>query len=37
VPGLELHLLPGVSHWVQQDAPDEVNHLLADWLDRNGG
>lgn len=37
VPGIELHLLPGVSHWVQQDAPDEVNRLLADWLDRNGG
>jgi pimeloyl-ACP methyl ester carboxylesterase len=34
VPKLELHRLPGVSHWVQQDAPDTVNAILADWLDR---
>lgn len=34
VPRLELHRLPGVSHWVQQDAPDEVNAALADWLGR---
>ena len=27
-----LKRLPGVSHWVQQDAPDEVNAILADWL-----
>ena len=25
--------LPGISHWVQQDAPDAVNALLTDWLD----
>lgn len=37
VPQLELHTLPGISHWVQQDAPAEVNRLLTDWLDRNGG
>lgn len=24
--------LPGVSHWVQQEAPDDVNRLLANWL-----
>ncbi len=24
--------LPGVSHWVQQEAPDRVNALLVDWL-----
>ena len=24
--------LPGVSHWVQQEAPDEVNRVLIDWL-----
>jgi pimeloyl-ACP methyl ester carboxylesterase len=34
VPRLELHRLPGVSHWVQQDAPDAVNAILSDWLDR---
>jgi epoxide hydrolase 4 len=32
VPNLTLHRLPGISHWVQQDAPDEVNHLLGEWL-----
>jgi pimeloyl-ACP methyl ester carboxylesterase len=30
---LTLHRLPGISHWVQQDAPDAVNTLLRDWLD----
>jgi len=29
---LTLHYLPGVSHWVQQDAPDAVNALLKEWL-----
>lgn len=29
-----LKTLPGVSHWVQQEAPERVNQLLADWLDR---
>jgi epoxide hydrolase 4 len=28
-----LHRLPGVSHWVQQEAPEAVNALLAEWLD----
>jgi epoxide hydrolase 4 len=32
VPKLTLHRLPGISHWVQQDAPDEVNRLLREWL-----
>lgn len=27
-----LKRLPGVSHWVQQDAPDEVNAILNEWL-----
>jgi epoxide hydrolase 4 len=34
VPRLTLHRLPGISHWVQQDAPEEVNRLLTDWLER---
>lgn len=29
-----LHRLPGVSHWVQQEAPEAVNAILTDWLDR---
>lgn len=31
-----LERLPGVSHWVQQEAPDAVNTRLATWLDRKG-
>jgi epoxide hydrolase 4 len=27
-----LKTLPDASHWVQQDAPDEVNGILAGWL-----
>jgi epoxide hydrolase 4 len=27
-----LHRLPGVSHWVQQEAPDKVNAILGAWL-----
>lgn len=29
---LTLRYLPGVSHWVQQDAPDAVNAMLAAFL-----
>lgn len=29
-----LKTLPDASHWVQQDAPDEVNAILNGWLDR---
>jgi epoxide hydrolase 4 len=36
VPNLTLHRLPGVSHWVQQEAPERVNALLAEWLDSAG-
>jgi epoxide hydrolase 4 len=32
VPRLTLHRLPGISHWVQQDAPDEVNAIMKGWL-----
>lgn len=31
-----LHKLPGVSHWVQQDAPDDVNDLIAHWARDKG-
>lgn len=37
VPDLELHRLPQVSHWVQQEAPEQVNAILGDWLERRGG
>jgi pimeloyl-ACP methyl ester carboxylesterase len=32
VPDLELRRLPGVSHWVQQEAPEKVNSILREWL-----
>ncbi|MFZ9396443.1 MAG: alpha/beta fold hydrolase, partial [Erythrobacter sp.] len=32
VPDLTVRRLPDASHWVQQDAPDEVNAALRDWL-----
>jgi pimeloyl-ACP methyl ester carboxylesterase len=32
VPDLELHRLPDVSHWVQQEAPEKVNAILREWL-----
>lgn len=31
-----LERLPGVSHWVQQEAPEAVNARLLAWLDRRG-
>ncbi len=32
VENFTLKKLPGISHWVQQEAPDEVNEIMADWL-----
>jgi pimeloyl-ACP methyl ester carboxylesterase len=32
VENLSVHYLPGVSHWVQQDAPERVNELLEAFL-----
>jgi len=29
---LTIERLPGVSHWVQQEAPDKVNTILREWL-----
>ncbi|MEM7779140.1 MAG: alpha/beta fold hydrolase [Pseudomonadota bacterium] len=34
VSDLTLKRLPGVSHWVQQDAPEQVNSELQKWLPR---
>ena len=36
VPDLSLEKLPGMSHWVQQDAPDAVNAHMTRWLDAQG-
>ncbi|OGA99862.1 MAG: epoxide hydrolase [Burkholderiales bacterium RIFCSPHIGHO2_12_FULL_69_20] len=33
LPGLRgAHVLPGIGHWTQQEAPVQVNALLLDWL-----
>jgi pimeloyl-ACP methyl ester carboxylesterase len=29
---LTIRRLPGVSHWVQQEAPEAVNAILSEWL-----
>ena len=34
VADLTLRYLPGISHWVQQHAPDTVNAMLEAWLER---
>lgn len=34
VPRLEGHVLAGCGHWTEQERPEEVNHLLLDWLAR---
>jgi len=31
-PNLLLRYLPDASHWVQQDAPEQVNAILREWL-----
>lgn len=33
VTDLTLRYLPGVSHWVQQEAPETVNAMLSAWLE----
>ena len=27
-----IHLIEGAGHWVQQEAPDQVNEILIDFL-----
>ena len=36
VTNLTVHRLPGMSHWIQQDAPEEVNRLISDWACEQG-
>ena len=35
-PRVRVHRLPGVSHWVQSEAPDEVSRVLVEFLTENG-
>ena len=32
MPDVRVHILPNCSHWVQQDAVEDTNRLLADFL-----
>lgn len=32
VKNLTLRFIPGVGHWVQQEAPEEVNQIVGEWL-----
>lgn len=34
LPDLEYHVLGGVGHWSQWEAPGEVNEILVEWLAR---
>lgn len=36
VPDLTVHRLPGIGHWVQQEAPGAVNEVLRSWLPGGG-
>ena len=36
VSDLTVERLPGVSHWVQQEAPEVVNERLGRWLEVKG-
>lgn len=31
---LEMHMVAGSGHWTQQEKPEEVNHLILNWLAR---
>ena len=37
VPALEIHYIPNCGHWVQNEAPDEVNGQLLAFLNGDGG
>lgn len=33
VPNLTVRMLPGVSHWAPEEAPEQVNAAIREWLD----
>lgn len=37
VPNLEKYLVRGAGHWTQQEKPDEVTAVIADWMERTFG
>jgi pimeloyl-ACP methyl ester carboxylesterase len=34
VPNLDRALIKGSGHWTQQEKPEEVNHIILDWMGR---
>lgn len=34
-PRIEVKRIPNANHFVQIDAPEEVNRIMREWLDRN--
>lgn len=36
VPDVTVRMLPGVSHWVPEEAPEQVNAAITDWLESKG-
>lgn len=36
VPDLTIRMLPGVSHWAPEEAPDQVNAAMREWLAGRG-
>jgi pimeloyl-ACP methyl ester carboxylesterase len=37
VPHLDRYLVEGSGHWTQQERPDEVTKVIADWMDKTFG
>lgn len=35
VPDLTIEVLEGISHWVPEEAPDQVNSAIRDWLGKS--
>ncbi len=34
VKDLEVHIIKGIGHWTQWEAPEELSNLMIDWLER---
>ena len=34
VPNLEIRMIEDCGHWTQQEKPEELNHIVLDWLRR---
>jgi pimeloyl-ACP methyl ester carboxylesterase len=36
-PAVRVHVVAGVSHWIQNEAPDEVNRAILEFLAEPSG